>query len=217
MKPKTFLRRALTKAGLPVPFALLDSSTRPMRKLALTLSRNDIVIDLGAHIGEATVEFARRAGHVHAFEPNPTNFVQLAARTSRLPNVTIHQKAVSETTGTANLFFENPKPGKFYEGSTIVDGKSNVTYEKSIKVDSISIVDVLNAIDGPVTFIKMDIEGAEYRVLEALIKSGLMAKVGMAYYECHADRIPELVAEKVRVLDMARAAGVYDKLDLTWQ
>lgn len=217
MKPKTFLRRALMRAGLPVPFVLLDSATRPMRSLALTLTRKDTVIDLGAHVGEATVEFARRAGHVHAFEPNPANFVQLAARTARYGNVTIHNKAVSATTGKARLFFEDPKPGKFYEGATIVDGKSNVTYEKSVEVETISIVDVLKSIDGPVAFIKMDIEGAEYQVLESLISSGLMSKVGMVYYECHADRIPELAASKARVLEMAKAAGVFEKLDLNWQ
>jgi FkbM family methyltransferase len=217
MKLKTFLRRALVRANLPVPSVLLDSATRPMRLLALTLTRNDTVIDLGAHVGEATVEFARRAGHVHAFEPNPANFDQLAANTARFGNVTIHRKAVSASTGTARLFFEDAKPGKFYEGATIVDGKSNVTYEKSVEVETISIIDVLKSIEGPVAFIKMDIEGAEYQVLETLIASGLMPKVGMVHYECHADRIPELVAEKARVLEMAKAAGVLQKLDLSWQ
>lgn len=217
MNLKTLVRRSLTRAGIRIPDALLDRATRPMRQLGMTLGPDDVVIDLGAHIGDATVEFAYRAGHVYAFEPNPANFARLQARTAKLPNVTIFNQAVSDSNGTTRLYFETPKPGKFYEGATIMGGKSNVSYTQYVDVETVSIVDVIDRIGKPITFIKMDIEGAEYRVIEALVSSGRIAQVGKVYYECHVDRIAELVPEKERVLELARAAGVFDKLDLNWQ
>lgn len=62
----------------------------------------------------------------------------------------------------------------------------------------------------------MDIEGAEYIVLEALLNTGLLEKVRKIYVECHLDRIPELAEPKKRVLEKAAALGVFDKLDFTW-
>ncbi len=36
-----------------------------MRRIAQEVGKNDVVIDLGAHVGNATVEFAQTAKHVY--------------------------------------------------------------------------------------------------------------------------------------------------------
>ena len=153
---------------------------------------------------------------VYAFEPNPLNFAELKRRTRNYSNIETFEQAVSHETGTVRLYFEEPKPGYFYEGATIVTGKSNVTYKQHFDVETTAISDLLAEIDSDRIVIKMDIEGAEYIVLDALLESGDLSRITKIYVECHVDRIPKLAEPKKRVLEKARALGVTDKLDFTW-
>lgn len=216
MKLKTLVRDKIRRAGYRVPGSLLDNDTSAMRRMAQLLGKDDVVIDLGAHVGNASIEFAHHARQVFSFEPNPHVFAELKARTKHYPNITIFNKAVSDQTGTTKLYFETPKPGRFYEGATIMQGKSNVGYGKYHDVETISISDVLDLIGEQVAVVKMDIEGAEYMVLDAMLASGRMAEIHKVYIECHVDRIAGLAEAKAKTLAAAQAAGVLEKLDFTW-
>lgn len=216
MKLRKLLRSYLLRAGVRLPYVLLDKDLRAFRRIAKLVGSNDIVIDLGAHVGFATIEFAHRACHVYAFEPNPENFSELRRNTRRYSNVTIFQNAVAGVTGSARLYYEPPKPGKFFEGATIINGKSNIGYSHFFDVEAIAVDEVLDQIGTNVALIKMDIEGAEYIVLDALIASGRMDQVGKVYIECHADRVPHLADAKARTLAAAASAGVLEKLDFNW-
>lgn len=216
MNPKRPLQRFFRVRGIPLPGWLLDNKTRLMREMAQEVGKDDIVIDLGAHIGNATIEFALRAKHVHAFEPNRENFRELATQTKAYPNVTVHEKAVSDQNGTIKLYYEKGSIGEYFKGSTIVQGKPNIGYENAYDVEMVSIVDVVDDIGEPISLIKIDIEGAEYKVIKALITSGRIEKVDRIFAECHADRIAGLQEEKDEVLELARKANCLDKISLDW-
>lgn len=216
MKPKHVLRRALMQTGWRLPDRFLDNDMRSMRRMAELYGKDDVVIDLGAHVGKSAIEFSHRVKEVHAFEPNPVNFTELKKLTRRYRNIKAFQKAVSSENGKTTLYFEEVKPGRFYEGATIVSGKSNVSYDNHVEVDTVSISDLLADIDSENIVIKMDIEGAEYIVLDALLDTDHLDKVKKIYVECHVDRIPELAEPKRQVLEKAEAKGVADKLDFTW-
>lgn len=216
MKLKSVIRQRLLQYGIRVPTLLLDIDTRAMRPLARRHSKDDVVLDLGAHVGKAAIEFSHYVQKVYAFEPNPLNFAELKNCTRNYSNIEISERAVSDETGTTRLYVEDAKPGRFYEGATIVSGKSNVSYKKHFDVETTSILDLLEEIDSDSIVIKMDIEGAEYIVLDALLCAKDLNKIRKVYVECHVDRIPELAEPKQRVLEKARALGVTDKLDFTW-
>lgn len=216
MKPKRVLRRALMQLGVRVPDKLLDNDMRSMRRMAQIYTKSDVVIDLGSHVGKSAIEFSHCVKEVYAYEPNPINFAELSRRTRRYSNIKIFQQAISHENGRTTLYYEDAKPGRFYEGATIVSGKSNVSYTRHFDVETVSIVDLLTKIDSGSVIIKMDIEGAEYIVLDALLNTGLLEKVRKIYVECHLDRIPELAEPKRRVLEKAAALGVLGKLDFTW-
>ncbi|MGR3511936.1 MAG: FkbM family methyltransferase [Paracoccaceae bacterium] len=216
MKLKRQIRRFWRRTGRPLPQGWLDKDTAQMRRMAQEVQPDDVVIDLGAHVGNASIEFAHRAKHVYAFEPNPRNFLELTHQTRRYPNITVSDEAVSNANGTTQLFYEDAKRGRHFEGATILEGKSNIGYQKSFDVKTVDVVDVLDRIGEPVSLIKMDIEGAEYVVLQALIDSGRLGEIGKVYVECHVDRIAGLQVAKDKVLADAEAAGWLDKLDFTW-
>ncbi len=63
-----------------------------------------IVLDIGAHVGYYTRRYARKAQHIIAFEPHPRNFALLQRNTKRFGNVILHQIAVAEEEGSAELY-----------------------------------------------------------------------------------------------------------------
>lgn len=184
--------------------------------MAMLIEKNDVVIDFGAHVGLASIEFALAGAKVYAFEPNPENFAELRRNTANYPRISIYEKAVSDKSGYARLYFEPTGPTKYFEGATIVEGKSNIGYDHHFEVETISATEIFDMIKGPIAVIKMDIEGAEYRALDALINSDQMDRVGKVYVECHVNRMPSLAKAKEHTLALAKAAGVFHKLDFTW-
>ncbi|MDX8348012.1 FkbM family methyltransferase [Cognatiyoonia sp. IB215446] len=210
------LRKQCRRFGWRIPNWALDEYTAPMRRMARLLSKNDVIIDLGAHIGNASIEFSHYAREVYAFEPNNTVFAELTARTKPYRNIRLFNNAVSDKADQMDLYFEEGKPDRFYEGSTIISGKSNVTYANHHVVEVMGIVDVLDMIKGDSIVIKMDIEGAEYLVLDAILTSSHLDRIKKIYVECHADRIEGLAEAKEKTLAAAAAAGFSEKLDFTW-
>ena len=74
------------------------------------ISKGDIVVDVGAHIGTHTLTFARIVGDkgtVFAFEPDPRNFEILRKniKINNYQNVTLVNKVVSD---------KDEESGKFY-------------------------------------------------------------------------------------------------------
>lgn len=112
------------------------------------LTKDSVVLDIGANIGVTARIFAARAGHVHAFEPAPRALPLLKANTADLPNITIHQVALSDQTGTAH-FAER----EALDVSSLADEGIEVPMQT---VDSLGLRP---------DFIKIDVEGYEHRVL----------------------------------------------------
>lgn len=130
------------------------------------IKSGDVVIDVGANIGYYTLIFANlvgKTGKVIAFEPETKNFELLKKNIAinKLTNVVLEQKAVSNKTGKVKLFLAN---------SGIVGHHINPKEgtENFIEIDSISLDDYLqkNDFTTKIDFLKIDVEGAELKVLE---------------------------------------------------
>jgi len=211
------IRSNLSKRGFRVPAAFLNKDQRFFRNTAQSLSRSDVVIDLGAHIGLASVEFSHTAGHVYAFEPISEIFTQLKRNVAPYQRITPIHKAASDKTGSATIFFDPAvKPGRHKQGATLAEGKSNVSYETSQQVDTVNIADFIRELDTDIKMIKMDIEGFEYRVINALLDGDVMDRIGIVNVEDHCDRIEGLAAERDATLKKIEAAGYNKKFDFTW-
>jgi FkbM family methyltransferase len=130
------------------------------------------VLDIGANIGYYTLHFARLVGpqgHVFAFEPDPQNFALLKSnvRQNRYTNVTLVQKAVWSCSKKIRLFRNNENRGdhRTYESSHP---------RESVEVDAIALDDFFSDDDGPIDFIKFDIQGAEGAAFQGM--SRLLAR-----------------------------------------
>jgi len=132
-----------------------------------------VFVDVGAHIGYFTAlawVLVRPAGGVHAFEADPQCFQRLRENSRILDGVVLHPTAVSDRVGAAT-FFASPDPAESGWGSLFPDGLRRAT-----RLVSTTTLDAWRQREAPgrVDFVKLDVEGAEYRVLrgaEALIRA----------------------------------------------
>ena len=134
----------------------------------------NIVVDLGANVGYFTCLLAKivgEGGKVFAFEPDPRNLKLLRRNIQEndYKNVIIADKAVSDVNGSCTLYSSQKKFG----ANRIFESKKNQTHDFiPIKSETICLDDyfekqnLLKKID----FIKIDIEGSEFRAFNGMKK-----------------------------------------------
>jgi FkbM family methyltransferase len=125
-----------------------------------------VAIDAGAHVGLFTIPFSRAVGpegEVWAFEPLPENVERLRANVqeNRLRNVATFAAAASDADGVLPFRLA----GDSAYGST-VEVRDDWETGKSMNVRAVSLDTEWKARGmPPVTALKVDVEGAELRVL----------------------------------------------------
>lgn len=126
-----------------------------------------VILDVGANIGYFSVIAAGlvgKGGEVHAFEPEIACFGRLKKNLALLPWAHAHCIAVGDYSDSGSFHYSQ-KPGQTGWGS-LMRGGDNVSAEKTlVSVTSLDIWSCEHAIHR-VDFIKMDIEGGEYRALK---------------------------------------------------
>ena len=178
-----------------------------------------LVLDLGAHRGETAAAFAARGAEVHAYEPNPDIFPELEAAARRNPRIRAHNAGVLDCDGEMRLYLHADyaaDPAGHSESSSFLAEKANVSAGDSRLVAVRDIAGIVAALDRPVDIVKIDVEGAEYAILERLIETRAIERVGAVYVEAHTDRIPGHVERHEAMLARIRAAGLERKIRFDW-
>ena len=211
--------------------ALIRRHKRNMRKaraegylagVAAMLRPGDLAIDLGANMGVVTEVLARTGADVIAFEPDPWTFAKLTERFAESPNVRLVNAAVGVGGGTVRLmraenFDANPTGASVK--STILSGGRQIDEGQSIDVplvDFPSFVAEQLQTRAEIAFVKMDIEGAELDILEAMDRDGLFAQVRVLVAETHERKFRDL-RPRYRALRESFAAKYNpDRVSLDW-
>lgn len=127
------------------------------------ITKDSIVVDVGAHIGSFSISVARSAYKVLAFEPEPTNYQMLKKNMelNRLENMSIFEMAVSGISGYQDIYT--------YHGGSSADYSMYERGTKNIKmgrIPTISVEDIIKREGLPrIDFLKLDCEGAEHDIL----------------------------------------------------
>jgi FkbM family methyltransferase len=166
------------------------------------LKTGDIAIDCGANIGDITWKMARNGARVYAFEPNPFVFERLFKRFNKNPNITCINKAVLDENTRVKLYFhKNSYKDEVYwsTGSSVLSFKKNIDRERYCEVDAVNLVDFIENLKSKVGVLKIDVEGAECAIINALLDFGTYENIGTVLVETHDDKIPELREETEKV------------------
>lgn len=137
-----------------------------------SVKEGNIVLDLGAHLGYYTLIAARKVGprgKVFAFEPAPINLDFLKKNVDAnnySQRVTIVPKAISDAGGSGKLFLETLDSTMGYRMGRAPDDPA----VKSVVVETISLDEFFIDYKEPISVIKMDIEGMEFKALRGMQK-----------------------------------------------
>lgn len=135
-----------------------------------TNSTTPFILDCGAHIGLSVLGFKKQYPYskIIAFEPNPRTFklLKLNVEQNNLKNVTLVNAALSDKETSTFLYLGRSKQPKETWGDTLVKNWFQLRGgHKKIKVKTVKLSNYINR---PVDFLKIDIEGAETKVLEEI-------------------------------------------------
>lgn len=147
---------------------------------------NDVapcILDLGSNIGMSVLYFKLLypEAKIIAVEPDTTSFKTLKkfVGTNRLQNVELINRAVSDKKGAVNFYFDSQVRGSL-KMSTIKERMP----KESILVKSILLSELLNKFD-KINLIKMDIEGAEEKVLLSMRGKSSIKRIEQIIVEYH--------------------------------
>ena len=152
------------------------------------INDNDIIIDIGAHIGLFTLYASQfcKNGIIFCFEPVEENYSVLLdnIKQNNLKNVKLFKNAVSKSESTITIYHNKDEAAHSMFNST----------SYPLKVDSISLKKIMdeNSINR-CNLIKLDCEGAEYEIIESLPLE-YFKKISKMIIEYHfADSKPKFV------------------------
>jgi 2-O-methyltransferase len=132
-----------------------------------------VIVEAGAHDGRDTLGLSRtwRDGRVHAFEPVPALFQTLRARVGRRPNVRCYPLALSDRSGTAEMFISRgatDASSSLLRPTGHLSEHSNVLFDQRIAVATTTLdawveAEMLDTVD----FLWLDMQGGELAALRA--------------------------------------------------
>ena len=152
------------------------------------IKKEDVIVDIGAHIGIFSIMASQKGSIVFSYEPVPENFLLLKKNIelNKITNIKAVNKAVCSDNKKRKMSLEPVNFGghSFFSSS-----------EKSIEVQCITLEKILldNNIE-KIDLLKIDCEGAEYDIL---LKAGDVMKkikrIAMEYHTIEGHTDQELV------------------------
>ena len=124
------------------------------------ITKNEIYVDLGTYDGDSLIDMMNFVGEeyekIYAFEPNPEIYKRLITLIENKNWNNVESFQLGTSSKKSKVRFQDSD-----HGSRIADYDGNIV----IDVDALD-----NKIFGPVTWIKMDVEGAEFETLKGAKK-----------------------------------------------
>jgi FkbM family methyltransferase len=137
------------------------------------VKRDDLVFDIGAHVGDRIASFRRLGARVVAVEPQPPLARLLRLMYGHRPGVVIEAVAVGRSAGeiVLRINLDNPTVSTasdaFVQAAHGAPGWETQTWSRSAGVP-MTTLDALIARHGRPVFIKIDVEGFEAEALAGL-------------------------------------------------
>lgn len=173
----------------------------------------NIFIDGGACQGES-VKFFRDTFEnsddyqIYSFESHPSNFEILS---KKYPDITARKVALWIENGTTKFYISKGGPS----GSSLMSNKTTggINPNVFVECDTIDLDEWIRSNFSPDDYIvlKLDIEGAEYEVLNKMIDGGSINYINELYVEFHARKIKRPESDTTEIINKLKAIGIEPK------
>ena len=189
-------------------YHILDAvNTQNEYRLPDRFSPDDLVIDIGAHVGTFTFSAWRRGSrNINCYEANADNFAQLSTNLSSLTGITKHHTAVWSERKTLWCRLDQKAEGNYSRSAWYKVGEDEV----GSPVNAISLDEIIAG--RRVAFLKLDCEGAEFPIILNCQSLHLVSRIAM---EVHGD--PTALIQKLEPLftvELVRSADNPTQLSL---
>lgn len=169
-----------------------------------------IYIDLGAYDGDTVIEFLERKDaaefEIYAFEPNPDMFRKLVKFDKG--NVYISDEAawIKEEKRELAVDVTSDSP----MGSSLMSGKREIWQTMPhIQVQCFDFSEWIKQFAGQYVIVKMDVEGAEFPILEKMIEDGTITIPNELRVEFHQGKVEPYTTEyKDNLVERIQSLGV---------
>lgn len=149
-------------------------------RLNYSLTEKSIVLDVGGYKGQwASDIFAMYGCTIHIFEPVPQYAEQIAQRFRGNSRIVVHRTALGVEDGQTVM-------GLAEDGSSLIKSSEKLV---DIKIQNVKEFFDSNGI-GEIDLMKINIEGAEYDLLEYMIAENLVERVKNLQIQFH-DFVPD--------------------------
>jgi FkbM family methyltransferase len=169
-----------------------------------TPKANPVILDCGSNIGMAILFFKKNYpnAEIIGFEPDHESFQLLKKNIEQnnLTNIQIHNVALSNKERIIPFYKDADTEGKLAMSITKQVEEHNIT---NVKVTKVKAVKLSSFITKDIDFMKLDIEGAEGRVLEDLHKTKKIKHIKEMLVEYHfSNKNPNnTLAEVLNILE----------------
>lgn len=145
--------------------------------------KEDIFMDVGGYIGDIPLKFGMMSKEMHSYEPMQDSFELLKKNIefNNLTNCFAYNVALGNTSGETQIYF-----GEKHKSSHMSISKIKVRGRTEISVKQLDFSEEFIRIQP--TFLKMDIEGAEYEILENIDLS-LLENLSKLVIEFHPQMV----------------------------
>jgi FkbM family methyltransferase len=173
-------------------------------------------VDVGANIGAFTAAFARAVGpggHVHAFEPLEEARRRLVRtlELNSLGNVTVSASALSDTVGESNLFSYGPG----FESWSTLSPRTIELADRTLEAATSQVVETTTLDDycesagiTSIDLLKIDVEGAEQRVLDGAVRLLEQARIASVIVEVSDDTLEAFGDRAYRLVEVLERCGL---------
>ncbi len=164
------------------PFLLTVLEGREYPALPFRSFAPAVIFDIGAHIGAAALYFANQypRARIHCFEPNPTTLAVLRRNAAAVERITVHGHGLGAQARTAELYSGVHSTMQ----ASFLPNQENTRQVATVPIKDAGSVLAQVPLSAP-ALIKLDTEGMELEILEAL--AGHLSAIGVLYVEYHSE------------------------------
>jgi len=171
-----------------------------------------IFIDLGAYDGDSIRYFLKSPEslkyEIYAFEPNPKFVAKLKAMKKANSNIKqVSNEAAWIEDGTMDFAVDQASDPM---GSTLMKGKAEIWQKSQVEtMITFDFSEWIKQFADDYVIVKMDIEGAEFPILDKMIKNNTLTIVKELWCEFHPNKVREYTTtDKINLMQTIRDHGV---------